>query len=330
MKNRLNSKTSHFTPPERVALPILLATISCVVSLVLVIINSFWRPVTDSLLSLAVAQILAFLVPCYLFVLLSLQDKPLKDQFKEMGLVSFDLSSIFFIIFASLFMMCASILLEILLGGTYLLSDGFTLMGAFTAGDNEFSSSLPYLILLYVVIPSVLEELLLRGIMFNQVRRVNFVLGIIVSAFVSAILEFSLGGFVPAFFCGVMFAWIFYTTSSLFSCMIVHFLFNLYRLLLECNIAAYFHSVNNNILLISMLLVALLVSGILFFGESAKLYRQKALDVYEKRKPTMNASLSLKELACDIKRILAFTPSLICFIITLAAYVTVIMLRSIA
>ena len=54
-------------------------------------------------------------------------------------------------------MACVSLLFALLLGDVPPVSEGFALLGTFAVGQNDFSVSVPYLILCYALVPAVLK-----------------------------------------------------------------------------------------------------------------------------------------------------------------------------
>jgi len=240
---------------------------------------------------------------------------------RGIGFRSFSVEHVFFVIFTSLFAACASLLLTLAFGGAYDASNGVMLLGSFTAGENEYTVSIPYIILTYAVIPAFAEELLFRGVIFSRLEKISFPFAALVSTVFYALAGFTLGGLIPYLFTGALLVFVLYTTGSLWPCVIVHFVLNVYRLFLETNISAYFLASSNDLLLIITVLLALAISSLLFFSESAKIFRKKARAVADCKLPGTSRLDGIKDIPGKIRASLAFKPTLICLIICLSVFV---------
>ena len=224
-------------------------------------------------------------------------------------------------------MMSGSLLLTLSLGGAEDASRGITLFGTFIAGENDFTVSYPYLILTYALLPAIAEELLFRGVVLSRLSKVSFTFAAIVSTVLYALFGFSLGGVIPTVFVGILTVFVLYTTDSLIGCMIVHFIFNLYRLFLESNISAYFLSQSNRGLLFVTISLALLISAILFLSECLRIFRKRAKDIKEKREKSANKKESLRSIADSFRSTLAYTPSLVFTIIIVAIFTATVIIN---
>lgn len=76
------------------------------------------------------------------------------------------------------------------------------------------------------VIPSIFEEVVYRGVFYNQYRKVNTRNAVILSGFLFGVMHMNLNQFIYAFFMGVMFALIIEATDSILASIIVHFTIN--------------------------------------------------------------------------------------------------------
>ena len=303
------------------ALPLFLCLACMTVCLAACLIDAFVHPLGSGLLAPVIVELLAIALPCYLALMAVYPQRSATRTAQALGFRAIKAKYIFFIIFSALFMMSASMLISILLGGVSSAAEGLTLLGTFTAGQNEFSVSWPYLVLVYAVVPALAEEVLLRGIVFSELRGVGFAARATVSAVMSALIGFSLGGAIPAIFVSLCVSFVLYTTESLWACVAVHFLFNLYRLYIEGNVAAYYESTSSSLLILTVLCVALLIFGALFFAESSKLYRERAASVRSGER--QGSSLSVDTLWQDLKQMLAEKHTIIllvlCAVIFIAA-----------
>ncbi len=77
------------------------------------------------------------------------------------------------------------------------------------------------------LIPAVGEELTFRGVLQQGLtRRMNPHIAIILSAAIFSFIHFQFYGFLPRLFLGLLLGYMFYTSGSLWVCMLMHFLNN--------------------------------------------------------------------------------------------------------
>lgn len=315
------------TPISEPALPMLLSAVVFIICFITLLLNKFVYPIGHELLAPVILQFVALLIPAYLAITLTSADKGIYAQMKEIGFRKIAAEDVFFLIFASLFAACASLALTLALGGAYDASNGVTLLGSFTAGENEYSVSVPYIILTYAVIPAFAEEILFRGVIFSRLEAISFPFAALVSTVVYALSGFTLGGFIPSLFIGILTTFILYTTRSLWACVIMHLIFNIYRLFIETNVSAYFLSSQNNLLLISIVAIALALSALLFFSESAKTFRKRARAVAEGKTESANRLIGIKEIPSSLRSSLAFKPTLVFSIICGCIFIATVVIN---
>ena len=322
---RKKEKKPHapITPIREPALPMLLAVVVFTVCLVALVINKFIYPFENELLSPIILQVIALVIPAYLVIMLAAEGNGMLTQMKEIGFRALRAEYVFFILFSSLFASCLSLILTLTLGGAYGASAGVTLLGSFTAGESEHSASIIYIILAYAVIPALAEEFLFRGVMLSRLERVSFPFAALVSTLISALSGFMLGGLIPSIFVSLIAIFVLYTTRSLWACVILHFIFNIYRLFVESNVSAYFLSSVNTPLLIITVLLALSVSALLFFSESARIFRKRAHAVASREATSEERLSGIKSILEDIRSTITFKPTLIFSIIVLCEFVAI-------
>lgn len=314
-------------PYHQGARPLLLCAACMSIILAAFLTDRFIYSFGQGLLAPAIVEIIAILLPCLLLILLSGASSSDTFSPKSIGFARLRAEYVFMLLFAALFMCCCSLVLSVIFGGVYSSADGYTLMGIFTAGKNEYTVSTPYLILTYAVIPAVTEEIMFRGIVFKELSDTSIRLAATVSAILFALFSFSLGNFVPTLFCGLLLAFILQTTGSLISCMIVRFIFSLYKLFVESNVSAYFLSSQNRALLIITVITATLISAVLFFSEASRIYRAKAVTVKSGKQKGKKPDLSVRELFCALERLISFRPTTVCCIICLCIYAAIIIMN---
>ncbi len=311
-------------PINEPALPMLLCAVSFSICLITLIIDKFIYPVGNELLAPVILQLVALIIPAYLVLMLSAENRPLSEQLRSVGFKALRSEYVFFVIFASIFAICASLALTLMFGGTYDAEQGITLLGVFTAGKNEYTVSIPYLVLTYALIPALSEEFLFRGVLFSGLKRVSFPFAAFISTVIYTLFGFSLGGLIPSVFVGILTVFVLYTTGSLWFCIILHFLYNLYRLFLESNIAAYFLSSQDNILLLITAALMLALSSLLFFSESAKIYRARAEKIVRGDLKSARKAEGVGAIPENLRASLAYMPTLIFSLICLAIFIATV------
>ncbi len=312
-------------PYTEPAIPIFLCLVSMVIALICCVIDSFIYPFGDNLLAPMVLELLAIVFPCYLILLAIYSKRSFRSQMRIIGFGAIKVRYVFFLVFSALFMISASIMVSIIFGGVYSAANGYTLLGTFTVGENDFNVSWPYLILVYALIPAIAEELLLRGMVMSQLDNVGFATRALVSAVLSALLGFSLGGAIPAMFVSVLVCFVLYTTRSLWACMIVRFIFNLFRLFLETNISEYYISTAQRGLLLIVLFAVMLISGALFFAEASRIYRERAKSIIDGE--VQSRQLSISTVKTDMKKIASYRPTIILSGVCAAIFATVVIIN---
>ncbi len=322
-KSQVRSPRIAAEPKKEAFLPILLATVCMFVALLAVIIDKFIYRFGGEMLSPMIAQIIILLIPSYLCMLLIFPEKSPLYQLKAIGMGRLRAEYIFFMIFTSMFMITTSLLLNIIFGGVYPISDGFTLLGTFTAGVGEYTVSYTYLIIVYAAVPAIVEELLFRGLIYSLLSKISESVAICVSSIVSAAFAFSIGGFPAALFCGLTYCFIRHTTGTLQAGMVVHFVFNLYAVFAQTNLAKYFVSSQNLFLLVIVIIAAWLISVALFCSESAKIYRNKSERIKSGTETSSLPSIDVNKIVQELKGILVYRPTMICTIVLAVSFIAI-------
>lgn len=76
------------------------------------------------------------------------------------------------------------------------------------------------------VLPAIFEESVYRGVLYNEYRKVNPKIAIVLSALLFGLLHQNLNQFSYAFVLGIIFALVIEATDSILSTMIIHFIIN--------------------------------------------------------------------------------------------------------
>ncbi len=315
------------TPISEPALPVLLTAVSFSLGFIMLLIDRFIFPIGSELLSPVIAEIICLALPAYLLILLTSRERSTFSQMREVGFRRLRAEYIFFIIFSALLVCALSLILTLSFGGAYDASSGITLLGIFRAGENEFSVSPLYLIAAYAVIPAIIEEFFFRGVIFSGLEKISFPFAALVSALLYAISGFSLGSFIPLLAAGLLLVFVYYTTRSLWACIILRFLFELYRLFVEANVAAYFLSSANTSLLLITVALAFLVSAILFLSEALRIFRARAAKVAENKARSASRFANIGTCPQEVRAMLAYKPTLIMSIICLCLFAATIVIN---
>ena len=323
-KNEKKARTPSVSPRPDGFMSVLLCAIAMGVILIASVIDKFIFPFGNEPLSPIIAQILILFIPAYVFMIMASSGKNTVDQMRDVGVTRLRAKYLFLLIFTAFFAICTSLLLNLIFGGAYPASKGFTLLGAFRAGEQEFSVSSPYLIATYALIPAFVEEFAFRGVIFRSFRDTNTTFASVLSSILYALFFFSPAQIPEAIFCGLIFSFVLITTDSLLSCIAVHFVVNLYRLFLQTNVSQYFLSSHNDFLLVTVVVLAWLLSAALFSAEAARIFRARATDRGTEQKKAVGSKIfDVKELWLDIKSTVLFKPTLITAIICVVLYIAI-------
>lgn len=301
--------------------PMLLAAVCSAVALIVTVINKYIFSYGQEILSPLIAQIIILLIPTYILITLTLPQKNIVDQTKELGVRRFQAKHIFFTLYTAFFAITTSLIINMLFGGFYSIKNGFALLGAFRAGENEFSVSSIYLIVTYALIPALVEELVFRGFLFNHLKKIGAPVAFIASSIIYALFFFSPLQIPAAFVIGMILSFVFITTDSLLTSMLVHFVFNLFALFWQTNFSQYFISTNKKILPIVIAVAAWLLSCVLFFGESARIYKARADEVTDSS--DISKPFKFTALWREIRALFSYKPTLVASIIFAVTYIII-------
>lgn len=323
--DRKKSARAHRPAPRSEAFaPLLLASVCMLICLVLTVADKFVFPFSGELLAPAVCELIAVAVPTVLYLSLFAPHRSLREHLVGTGVRSFKAEYAFLIIYSALFVITSSALLDIIFMGVYSTREGFALLGIMTAGRPEYSVSPPYLIAVFAVVPAIAEELLFRGVLFSEFKRASGAKSAaIISSVIFSAFSFSPGQIPSLVLAGCVYCTVYTLTGSVVPSMVIHLLFNLYGLYLEPNIAQYFLSGQNNLLLVTTLICAFLLSGALILGELARLYRSRAASA----DGSPSQSKPLASIGRELEGYLAHRPTLVAAVVSLTLYAALAVMR---
>ena len=169
-------------------------------------------------------------------------------------------------------MITGSLLLEILTGGISSLVGSFSLYSTFVAKTSGGGGRVVGILLAYALLPAVFEELIFRGVLVTEYEKFGAGVSIGISALFFALLHFSLPLFPSYFFVGVLLACSLYTTRSLLAPMLLHLGYNLFCLLGQPYLSAFYVNAGSNEIFLFCLVCLFLLFSAFAAGEARKIY----------------------------------------------------------
>ncbi len=291
--------------------PVLLLVLANFVLLLLSrLIDAFLLDRNNEYLAVVLLQILIFIIPGYLFLRFRG-----KGYVGRMRLAPPKPDHIFLVASAAGALVTGCFLLSLLMGN---LSEGqsFVLYDTFTSRHDGTMAGMLYLILAYAILPAICEETIYRSVLCAEFEGRGVVCAVAVSSLLFSMLHFNLPAMPVYLFAGVILALTMYATRSLFSTMIVHFLYNLFCLFGQSGFADFYVTQSATTLFLIVMIAALLLCLAVFCGECSRLYRayakQNAKDSY---KPA--ESLSAGAVARNIGLAFASPGAILCVLIYL-------------
>lgn len=190
----------------------------CLVVYILIFAASFIKLngefTVNTFLLVFVTQILVFVLPAIIYKRIK---GPIK--YRQLGFRLFGASSVLFVICASVFMFCASVLIGIKTSGS---------SGAYYADLTEINlPGILYVIVIYCLLPALTEEIAFRSVIYGEYRKFGIFGAVVLSSALFSLVHFSLSSFLSYFLCGAVLALVFEVTKSVFASMLAHFLYNL-------------------------------------------------------------------------------------------------------
>ena len=169
-------------------------------------------------------------------------------------------------------MITGSLLLEILTGGIASLVGNFTLYSTFVAKLNGNGGRALWAILAYALLPALCEELIFRGVLLSEYEKFGTGAAIGASAIFFALLHFSLPLFPSYLFLGVLLACSLYTTRSLVAPILLHFGYNVFCLMGQSYLSAFYVNAGSNEIFLFCLIFLFLLFSAFAAGEARKIY----------------------------------------------------------
>ena len=165
------------------------------------------------------------------------------------------------------------LLLSMLFGGIGALDKSAT--GA-TQSDLNTPAAVIFGAILFGLLPALVEELFFRGILTSEYERRGSVRAVLMSALLFSLSHFDFRNLLLYLFAGVLFSLVVYATDTLFWSILLHILYNLLFLFFGRYLASLYDFTGSMELFLFLLILAFLISFLLFCRSAAKSYREKA------------------------------------------------------
>lgn len=176
---------------------------------------------TNVFVAIGVIQLITLGLPCMVYYLL--KGRKLAEP---VYVVSSRGPQVLFVFFAALLFVSGMLLIKFFYfvgGGTEAAVVNFY---SDATGTYEGTSQTE-IVLAFIIIPAILEELLFRGIIFSEYRKFGTANAVIVSAICFSMLHFSLESFFVYLFIGILFGFVTAMTRSIFPSIALHMLSNI-------------------------------------------------------------------------------------------------------
>lgn len=129
------------------------------------------------------------------------------------------------------------------------------------------------MVLSLAIFPAVTEEFVFRGIILREYKECGSVFSIVMSALLFAFIHFDIVQFPIYFALGMLLAWMAFITKSVWTCVIVHTVYNLYAVFAEKYVWMFSTNPDSRILFWLILTVIWFVCGFFFIGAAEKVMR---------------------------------------------------------
>ena len=216
------------------------------------------------------------------------------------------------IIFSTALLFLGSSLIKIfLLEGKY---TEFSLYNMFSAHRNGNLFNDIYLVLMFCIIPPILEGIIFRGIFVKEHDKRGRLVVTLFSSLMFSLLGFDFKEILPRFFVGVILCIVLYATESITLTIALHIACNFFAVFFEPTIVS-IKTVSSSYELFAFLLVILtLIVGILLFTHLSRLYSK-----YSKDKFGMNfvRSTHKEKSFWNFLELCTSIPSIACFVLFL-------------
>ena len=210
------------------------------------------------------------------------------------------------------------LLLTILLSGSSLQADSFSLYHTFRArmGNGLFSTG--YLILGYAILPAICEELFYRSLLYGEYGRHGALPAVLVSSLLFGMLHFELQLLPLYIAAGAMLALITYAARSVVAAMIVHGAYNLFCIFAQPYIISFYINTVSRPLFLMLTVTLFLISAALTCLCCSVLYRHYAAEGLQ---PSYNATANKNQTLTSLGILTISLPFILCAITYLIAVI---------
>ena len=222
-------------------------------------------------LSLVILQFLILLLPAVFYTRLKG-----KGYVSTLGLKMFMPDSIAFIIIATIAIIVGSAALRFLLELISIPRSDTVLMRKIFPSISPASSPM-FSLLAYALTPAVIEEFMFRGVLLTEYKSGGRICAVVMSSLLFALVHYGFESFILSFFIGVMLAFAYYVTGSVWACVFIRLAYNLYTVFLESQLFAVLDRPNNGVFMIFIFLGLFLISLVLLLGCAEKMFYSYAL-----------------------------------------------------
>lgn len=178
------------------------------------------------------------------------------------------------------------IILSLLLMAFVIAAEKFALAYFFSSGMSGEQVALInnpdkiWIIITYAIVPSICEELLLRGVLQNEISRIaGGASGIIVSALAFALIHLDAQYFIIYFSSGLILAVTMHVCSSVIPCIFVHLLNNLFSLCFSSQLTFIASERVGNLLILIILTACIFIISLFWIKNLEILCIRKAASV---------------------------------------------------
>lgn len=173
------------------------------------------------------------------------------------------------VFFTVLVLICGCLLLSIGLSSGSSLEGSFSLYDVFVSSYDGKALGAIWLVLAYAALPAICEELVFRGIVCTEYDGSGFICSVLMNALFFGFMHFSFKKLAIYLFAGAVLTVLLYTTRSVFSVMIAHFLYNLFCIFGQPYITE-FYVTAGSVGTAVVILIALLIAGLAGFCGGAR------------------------------------------------------------
>ena len=214
------------------------------------------------------------------------------------------------IVFSVLLLILGSTMLKLaFVNGKY---TEFSIYNAFYAHRNGNILNDLYLVLVFCIIPPVLEGIVFRGSFIREHDKRGRMTVTLFSSLLFALLGFSFEMLIPRFFLGVVLCIVLYATDSITTSIAIHIAYNFFAVFLEPTLISV-KNVSSNYELFSFIIVILtIVVAILLFSHLSRLYRKYSHDKFGEN---FIRSTPRERTFWHLVELLTSTPSIACYVL---------------